>query len=174
MVDQSALQYFNRDDIYPHNLHLTAFQGDESHSSPGIYGAAQSRGTYFVPMPEPDYLLPKKDNIPERAVELDLKKIPQTSQNVAAQISGQQLSNQVGFGKKNESISEDDDDQINSSIDYKSLTKVPDNILNAFDNPKMAVATESFKPKEKKIIQQEGKGAKKKLNKQLKSRMKFI
>ncbi len=93
---------------------------------------------------------------------------------MAAQISGQQLSNQVGFGKKNESISEDDDDQINSSIDYKSLTKVPDNILNAFDNPKMAVATESLKPKEKKIIQQEGKGAKKKLNKQLKSRMKFI
>ena len=133
MVDQSCLQYFDREDIYLHSIYLTSFQGDESHSSPGIYGAAQSRGTYFVPMTEPDYIMPKQDNKPKSATDIELKSVPQTSQNVSAQFFGQQLSNQIGSGKT-ETDNDDDEDQINTSIDYISLTKVPENILKPTDS----------------------------------------
>lgn len=182
-MDQSAFKYLSREHIYPQNVYLNPFQGEDSHSNPGVFGAAANRASFYIPLAQPDYIISKKSesDIPQTTtIVQNSTTIPKFSQNSAAQLSDQNITSQIGFGKKqHESKTETEaDNSDDSSIDTSGLEKVSETVLNAFQNPKMTVESVTFKGKEKKNTAQLGKGKERQMKiltkKQLKSRMKFI
>lgn len=163
-MDPSAIKHLSRERIYPRDVNLSPFQAVESHPLPGVYGAARFYPTVYVPMQEYKYVLTKTDSGPPKSA-TDVQDVVSVTPP-----KEDYLKTQIGFGNGQEEIDSDGD------IDLKSLEKVPQNVLKAFENPSMTVSSASYKPKEKKIINsQSGQGKSFiKKTKTIKSKIKFV
>lgn len=173
-MDPAASKYLAKDDLYdsnPQNFRFNMFQGSDYQAMPGVYGAASYNETYYVPTANYYYKSEKA------IVEPQIISAVQTNSNVPqtfpsnAQVPEQVQTSQVGFG--------DSEIKQESDIDVNSLKKVPENVLKAFDNPTINVESVSFKPKEKNLTLQVGKGNSNELVKTIKkklpkSKMKFL
>ena len=173
-MDSRYSKFLNKSNKYVTSLHLTEFQGPSSVPTPGFFGVSRGVPTFILPYHQiPKYEKSKGiSKLPESLINIqDITKVPPTAPNENATLpfQVQQGVSQIGFGTADVS-----DENSSNDIDLKNFKKVPDKVLEAFQSPSIDVQTVNFKPKEKKIISQIGKGKKNVSLKSKKHLMKFL